>query len=183
MGELCQLFLHLCVVQLTFLISLLTNQRTFVEARTLNWKFALTFVSSLPGVLMVDVSTYQVCNHPELFERNEGQSSVHFAAIPHPLPPPPFGELEDVYYAGASNPLSYKVFACCFIASFRQAFVRDSLEWGCVSTFRVKIETCFSCSFLPCRFRSCYLEMACAAYPVRALDRLKALSRNGLSLN
>lgn len=51
----------------------------------------------------------QVCNHPELFERNEGQSSVHFAVVPHSLPPPPFGALEDVHFAGGYNPVSYKV--------------------------------------------------------------------------
>ncbi|KAJ9565383.1 hypothetical protein OSB04_001349 [Centaurea solstitialis] len=50
-----------------------------------------------------------VCNHPELFERNEGSSYLYFAEIPNPLLPPPFGELEDVYYAGSQNPITYEV--------------------------------------------------------------------------
>lgn len=51
----------------------------------------------------------KVCNHPELFERNEGSSYLYFGDIPNQLLPPPFGELEDVYYAGSKNPISYKV--------------------------------------------------------------------------
>ncbi|KAC9819661.1 hypothetical protein E3N88_45209 [Mikania micrantha] len=50
-----------------------------------------------------------VCNHPELFERNEGSSYFYFGDIPNPLLPPPFGELEDVYYSGIKNPITYKI--------------------------------------------------------------------------
>ncbi|GJX30809.1 DNA helicase INO80 isoform X3 [Tanacetum coccineum] len=50
-----------------------------------------------------------VCNHPELFERNEGSSSFYFGDITNPLLPPPFGELENVYYSGSKNPIMYKI--------------------------------------------------------------------------
>ena len=50
-----------------------------------------------------------MCNHPELFERNEGSTYLHFGDIPNSLLPPPFGELEDVHYAGGHNPIIYKV--------------------------------------------------------------------------
>lgn len=50
-----------------------------------------------------------MCNHPELFERNEGSSSFYFGDIANPLLPPPFGELENVYYSGSKNPITYKV--------------------------------------------------------------------------
>ena len=40
----------------------------------------------------------KVCNHPELFKHNEGQSSVYFAAIAHSLLPPPFGEMDYILH-------------------------------------------------------------------------------------
>lgn len=49
-----------------------------------------------------------MCNHPELFERNEGSTYFYFADVRYP-PLPSFGELEDVFYAGESNPITYKV--------------------------------------------------------------------------
>ena len=61
------------------------------------------------NLMNIVIQLRKVCNHPELFERNEGQSSVHFAAIAHSFPPPPFGELEDIHYAGGSNPLLFKI--------------------------------------------------------------------------
>lgn len=61
------------------------------------------------NLMNIVIQLRKVCNHPELFERNEGQSSLHFAAVAHPLPAPPFGELEDVHYAGAFNPVSYVI--------------------------------------------------------------------------
>jgi len=45
-----------------------------------------------------------------LFERSEGSTYLYFAEIPNSLPPPPFGELEDIYYSGGHNPISYEVF-------------------------------------------------------------------------
>ncbi|KAG0597031.1 hypothetical protein M758_UG305700 [Ceratodon purpureus] len=61
------------------------------------------------NLMNIVIQLRKVCNHPELFERNEGQSSVHFATVAYSLPPPPFGELEDVHYAGAFNPVSYRI--------------------------------------------------------------------------
>lgn len=87
----------------------------------------LTCALRLPRVVIVLVITCQVCNHPELFERNEGQSSVHFAAVPHSLPPPPFGELEDVHYAGGLNPVSFKVLVLFLkiVQFFFELIIRD----------------------------------------------------------
>lgn len=49
-----------------------------------------------------------MCNHPELFERNEGSSYFYFAEVPNSLLPSPFAAI-DVHYAGNRNPILYKV--------------------------------------------------------------------------
>lgn len=51
----------------------------------------------------------QVCNHPELFERNEGRSFFQFASVANSLLPSAFGELECIHYSGACNPIAFKV--------------------------------------------------------------------------
>ncbi|KAJ7976742.1 DNA helicase INO80 [Quillaja saponaria] len=61
------------------------------------------------NLMNIVIQLRKVCNHPELFERNEGSSYLYFGDIPFSLPPPPFGELEDVHYAGSHNPISYEI--------------------------------------------------------------------------
>ncbi|XP_050245153.1 chromatin-remodeling ATPase INO80-like [Quercus robur] len=61
------------------------------------------------NLMNIVIQLRKVCNHPELFERNEGRTYLHFGEIPNSLLPPPFGELEDVHYAGGHNPITYKV--------------------------------------------------------------------------
>ncbi|XP_023741476.1 chromatin-remodeling ATPase INO80 isoform X1 [Lactuca sativa] len=61
------------------------------------------------NLMNIVIQLRKVCNHPELFERNEGTSYLYFGDIPNQLLPPPFGELEDIYYAGSKNPITYKV--------------------------------------------------------------------------
>ncbi|PWA92794.1 SNF2-related, N-terminal domain-containing protein [Artemisia annua] len=61
------------------------------------------------NLMNIVIQLRKVCNHPELFERNEGSSSFYFGDIANPLLPPPFGELENVYYSGSKNPITYKV--------------------------------------------------------------------------
>ncbi|KAI3526049.1 hypothetical protein L1887_05212 [Cichorium endivia] len=61
------------------------------------------------NLMNIVIQLRKVCNHPELFERNEGSSYLYFGDIPNQLLPPPFGELEDIYYAGSKNPITYKV--------------------------------------------------------------------------
>ncbi|KAI9080715.1 hypothetical protein K1719_037228 [Acacia pycnantha] len=61
------------------------------------------------NLMNIVIQLRKVCNHPELFERSEGTTFYNFAEIPNALLPPPFGELEDVYYSGGHNPISYKV--------------------------------------------------------------------------
>ncbi|MQL93422.1 hypothetical protein Taro_026064, partial [Colocasia esculenta] len=61
------------------------------------------------NLMNIVIQLRKVCNHPELFERNEGSTYLYFGEIPNALLPPPFGELEDIHYAGAWNPIIYKV--------------------------------------------------------------------------
>jgi DNA helicase INO80 len=61
------------------------------------------------NLMNIVIRLRKVCNHPELFERSEGSTYLYFGEIPNSLPPPPFGELEDVYYSGGHNPISYEV--------------------------------------------------------------------------
>nr|CAD1828376.1 unnamed protein product [Ananas comosus var. bracteatus] len=62
----------------------------------------------LLNLMNIVIQLRKVCNHPELFERNEGSTYFYFADVRYP-PLPSFGELEDVFYAGESNPITYKV--------------------------------------------------------------------------
>ncbi|KAF8398330.1 hypothetical protein HHK36_017257 [Tetracentron sinense] len=61
------------------------------------------------NLMNIVIQLRKVCNHPELFERNEGSTYLYFGEIPNSLLPPPFGELEDVHYAGGWNPITFKV--------------------------------------------------------------------------
>ncbi|KAJ4977855.1 hypothetical protein NE237_008635 [Protea cynaroides] len=61
------------------------------------------------NLMNIVIQLRKVCNHPELFERNEGSTYLYFGEIPNSLLPPPFGELEDVHYAGGWNPITYMV--------------------------------------------------------------------------
>lgn len=72
---------------------------------------------------------WQVCNHPELFERNEGTTYLYFGEIANSLLPPPFGELEDIHYSGGRNPITYEV--CSF--DFKEA-VNSSISQNCLAS-------------------------------------------------
>ncbi|PSS15691.1 DNA helicase [Actinidia chinensis var. chinensis] len=61
------------------------------------------------NLMNIVIQLRKVCNHPELFERNEGSTCLHFGEIPNSLLPPPFGELDDIYYSGGRNPITYKI--------------------------------------------------------------------------
>ncbi|KAL2327072.1 hypothetical protein Fmac_020499 [Flemingia macrophylla] len=61
------------------------------------------------NLMNIVIQLRKVCNHPELFERNEGSTYFYFGEIPNSLPPPPFGDLEDIYYPGGHNPISYQI--------------------------------------------------------------------------
>ncbi|XP_047315374.1 chromatin-remodeling ATPase INO80-like isoform X2 [Impatiens glandulifera] len=60
-------------------------------------------------LMNIVIQLRKVCNHPELFERNEGSSYFYFGEAANSLSHPPFGELEDIYYSGARNLISYKM--------------------------------------------------------------------------
>ncbi|KAG2551868.1 chromatin-remodeling ATPase INO80-like [Panicum virgatum] len=63
----------------------------------------------LLSLMNIVMQLRKVCNHPELFERNEGSSYFYFADIPNSLLSPPFGELQDVHYAGKRNPITFEI--------------------------------------------------------------------------
>ncbi|KAM1255650.1 hypothetical protein ACFX1Q_029898 [Malus domestica] len=61
------------------------------------------------NLMNIVIQLRKVCNHPELFERNEGVTYLYFSEIPNSLLAPPFGELEDVHYSGGQNPITYSI--------------------------------------------------------------------------
>jgi DNA helicase INO80 len=61
------------------------------------------------NLMNIVIQLRKVCNHPELFERNEGSTCLYFGEIPNSLLPAPFGDLEDVYYSGSRSPITYKM--------------------------------------------------------------------------
>lgn len=61
------------------------------------------------NLMNIVIQLRKVCNHPDLFERNEGHTFVQFSVMQAPLLPPPFGELDNVHYSGGHNPIIYKV--------------------------------------------------------------------------
>ncbi|CAI9099819.1 OLC1v1036698C1 [Oldenlandia corymbosa var. corymbosa] len=61
------------------------------------------------NLMNIVIQLRKVCNHPELFERNEGTTYFYFGEIPNSLLPPPHGELENIYYSGGWNPITYKI--------------------------------------------------------------------------
>ncbi|KAL9232600.1 hypothetical protein vseg_007695 [Gypsophila vaccaria] len=74
----------------------------FDNARGINEKKILNLMN-------IVIQLRKVCNHPELFERNEGSSYLYFGEIRNSLLPPPFGELEDIAYAGAHSPITFQM--------------------------------------------------------------------------
>ncbi|KAH7443717.1 hypothetical protein KP509_02G047900 [Ceratopteris richardii] len=61
------------------------------------------------NLMNIVIQLRKVCNHPDLFERSEGQTFVQFSVMQAPLLPPPFGELEYIHYTGGHNPITYKI--------------------------------------------------------------------------
>ncbi|KAH9298985.1 hypothetical protein KI387_030667, partial [Taxus chinensis] len=61
------------------------------------------------NLMNIVIQLRKVCNHPELFERNEGHTFMYFGHIQNTRLPPPFGDLEEIHYAGSRNPISYKI--------------------------------------------------------------------------
>ncbi|KAF6152944.1 hypothetical protein GIB67_039651 [Kingdonia uniflora] len=66
-------------------------------------------MNKIKNLMNIVIQLRKVCNHPELFEGNEGSTFMYFGDIANSLQPPPFGELEDVHYAGSQNPITYKI--------------------------------------------------------------------------
>ncbi|CAH9068725.1 unnamed protein product [Cuscuta epithymum] len=104
-------------VEVTVHCKLSSRQQAFYQAIKNKISLAELFDSSrghlnekkLMNLMNIVIQLRKVCNHPELFERNEGSTFFYFGQIPNSLPPPPFGELEDVYYSGEGSPVTYQM--------------------------------------------------------------------------
>ncbi|KAJ1430026.1 SNF2-related, N-terminal domain [Sesbania bispinosa] len=103
--------------EVTVHCKLSTRQQAFYQAIKNKISLAELFDSNrgqlnekrIMNLMNIVIQLRKVCNHPELFERSEGSTYLYFGEIPNSLPPPPFGELEDVYYSGGLNPISYEI--------------------------------------------------------------------------
>ncbi|XP_028772802.1 chromatin-remodeling ATPase INO80-like [Neltuma alba] len=104
-------------IEVTVHCKLSSRQQAFYQAIKNKISLADLFDSNrgqlndkrIDNLMNIVIQLRKVCNHPESFERSEGTTFYNFAEIPSSFPPPPFGELEDVYYAGGHNPISYKM--------------------------------------------------------------------------
>nr|GMD41792.1 DNA helicase INO80 isoform X1 [Ipomoea batatas] len=104
--------------EITVHCKLSSRQQAFYQAIKNKISLAELFDSSrghlnekkIMNLMNIVIQLRKVCNHPELFERNEGSSYFYFGQIQNSLLPPPFGELEDVYYSGGRSPVTYQVF-------------------------------------------------------------------------
>lgn len=103
--------------EITVHCKLSSRQQAFYQAIKNNISLAELFDSSrghlnekrILNLMNIVIQLRKVCNHPELFERNEGNTYLYFGDIPNSLVPAPFGELEDVYYSGSRSPITYKI--------------------------------------------------------------------------
>ncbi|XP_038720061.1 chromatin-remodeling ATPase INO80-like [Tripterygium wilfordii] len=103
--------------EVTVHCKLSSRQQAFYQAIKNKISLAELFDSSrgqlnekkILNLMNIVIQLRKVCNHPELFERNEGSTYLYFGNIPNSLLPPPFGELEDVHYSGSQNPITYKM--------------------------------------------------------------------------
>lgn len=77
------------------------------------------------NLMNIVIQLRKVCNHPELFERNEGTSYLYFGDIPNTLLAPPFGELDDIPYSGGHNPITYQIPKLVY-----EDFIRSSVMLG-----------------------------------------------------
>ncbi|GAB4851642.1 Putative DNA helicase ino80 [Ancistrocladus abbreviatus] len=90
------------------------------------------------NLMNIVIQLRKVCNHPELFERNEGSTYLYFREISNSLLPPPFGELDDIPYSGGRNPITftmpklvYQEVVCCsgmICSASRCSFCKESFE-------------------------------------------------------
>ncbi|KAJ6747529.1 HELICASE SRCAP-RELATED [Salix koriyanagi] len=61
------------------------------------------------NLMNIVIQLRKVCNHPELFERNEEAHISILETFPILYFPLLLGELEDIHYSGGRNPITYKV--------------------------------------------------------------------------
>ncbi|KAK4373713.1 hypothetical protein RND71_009097 [Anisodus tanguticus] len=103
--------------EITVHCKLSSRQQAFYQAIKNKISLAELFDSSrghlnekkILNLMNIVIQLRKVCNHPELFERNEGSSYFYFGDVPNSLLPAPFGELEDVFFSGGRSPVTYRV--------------------------------------------------------------------------
>ena len=121
-----------------------------------------------------------VCNHPDLFERNEGHTFLHFGRIPNSLLPPPFGELEEIHYVGSQNPISNKATILnLFSISWWTNYNNDDgyiIYEIILNSFFIYNTHIMHMIF---RFPSWFTERVLKACLLRALDQLRGFNRSG----
>ncbi|XP_070055578.1 chromatin-remodeling ATPase INO80 isoform X2 [Nicotiana tomentosiformis] len=82
------------------------------------------------NLMNIVIQLRKVCNHPELFERNEGTSYFYFGEVPNSLLPPPFGELEDVFYSGGRSAVTYQIPKLVYREALRSSMLHSTLAQG-----------------------------------------------------
>ncbi|CAN4089861.1 unnamed protein product [Withania somnifera] len=82
------------------------------------------------NLMNIVIQLRKVCNHPELFERNEGSSYFYFGDVPYSLLPAPFGELEDVFYSGGRSPITYQIPKLVYRGANRSSMLHSTMEKG-----------------------------------------------------
>nr|XP_004236584.1 chromatin-remodeling ATPase INO80 [Solanum lycopersicum] len=82
------------------------------------------------NLMNIVIQLRKVCNHPELFERNEGSSYFYFGDVPYSLLPAPFGELEDVFFSGGRSPVTYQMPKLVYRGANRSSMLHSTTGQG-----------------------------------------------------
>lgn len=82
------------------------------------------------NLMNIVIQLRKVCNHPELFERNEGSSYFYFGDVPCSFLPAPFGELEDVFYSGGRSPITYQIPKLVYRGANRSSMLHSTMGQG-----------------------------------------------------
>ncbi|KAM3338361.1 chromatin-remodeling ATPase INO80 isoform X1 [Capsicum galapagoense] len=123
--------------EITIHCKLSSRQLAFYQAIKNKISLAELFDSSrgindkkLVNLMNIVIQLRKVCNHPELFERNEGSSYFYFGDVPYPLLPAPFGELEDVFYSGGRSPVTYQIPKLVYRGANRSSMLHSTMGLG-----------------------------------------------------
>ncbi|CAN4106608.1 unnamed protein product [Withania somnifera] len=124
--------------EITVHCKLSSRQQAFYQAIKNKISLAELFDSSrghlnekkILNLMNIVIQLRKVCNHPELFERNEGSSYFYFGDVPYSLLPAPFGELEDVFYSGGRSPITYQIPKLVYREANRSSMLHSTVRQG-----------------------------------------------------